>query len=328
MLRAIVALKRELVRGLRALVNRRATDADVNDEVRDYLERATSALVARGVSPEAARRVARTEIGNVTVASEQVRSYGWENRVDTFVADIRYAARRLRANSALTITVVLTLALGIGAATTIFSAVNPILIAALPYRHPDRLAIIWEARTDGNRNDGTFGMYREIAARGRSFDGVAAFKPWQPTLTGRDRPEQFTGQRVSASYFRVFEITPALGRDFDDSDDRPSAPSVVILSDALWRRRFGADPAILGRQVTLDDNSATVIGVLPPRVENVLAPSADLWSPLQYDMSQGRAWGHHLRLVARLRPSVSLERATRELATLGRAVLRERAELL
>ena len=115
----------------------------------------------------------------------------------------------------------------------------------------------------------------------------------------------------------------SLGRDFQPSDDRLNGPNVVILSDALWRRRFGGDRAIVGRQITLDDNSYTVIGVMPGGFENVLAPSAELWAPLQYDMSQGRAWGHHLRTVGRLRPGVGVDEATQEINGLGRAVLAE-----
>jgi hypothetical protein len=203
--------------------------------------------------------------------------------------DLRYAVRWLRASPGLTLLVVLTLALGIGAATTIFSAVNPVLFQPLPYPDAGRLATILEMRRDGSRNDGTFGMYRQIVERTQSFESIAVFRSWQPTMTGATQPERFEGQRVSASYFRVLGVSPVLGRDFAAADDRMSGPTVVILSDALWRRRFNADPAIVGRQITLDETSATVVGVMARGFENVLAPAADIWAPLQYDMSQGRA---------------------------------------
>jgi len=237
--------------------------------------------------------------------------------------DLRYAARCLRAAPGFTAIAVLTLALGIGATTAIFSAVNPVLFQSLPYPHAGRIAMISEMRRDGSRNDGTFGMYRALVERNRSFEAIAVLKPWQPTMTGPDQPERFDGQRVSASYFHVLGVSPILGRDFEPSDDRLNGPNVVVLSDALWRRRFGGDRTIVGRQIMLDDNSYSVIGVMPSGFENVLAPSAELWSPLQYDMSQGRAWGHHLRTVGRLRPGVSVDRATRELNVLGHAVLQE-----
>jgi hypothetical protein len=135
-----------------------------------------------------------------------------------------------------------TLAVGIGGTTAIFSAVNPVLFQPLPYPDAGRIATILEIRRDGSRNDGTFGMYRQLVERSQSFDSIAVFMPWQPTMTGATRPERFDGQRVSASYFRVLGMSPVLGRDFSPSDDRMNGPVVVILSDALWRRRFNADP--------------------------------------------------------------------------------------
>ena len=181
-------------------------------------------------------------------------------------------ARRLRSNPGFAAVSVLTLALGIGASTAIFSAVNPILFEPLPYPHAGRIMMIWDLGVDGSRLDVTFGTYRELAERSRSFDAIAVMKPWQPTMTGRAEPERLDGQRVSASYFRALGVSPVLGRDFQASDDRLNGPNVVILSDALWRRRFGGDRTIVGRQITLDDNSYTVIGVMPSAFENVLAP--------------------------------------------------------
>ena len=239
------------------------------------------------------------------------------------LADLQYAARRLWSAPGFTAITVLTLSVGIGATTAIFSAVNPILFEPLPYPRADRIAMIRENGRDGSRNDGTFGMYRELAARARSFDAIAVLKPWQPTLTGADQPERFEGQRVSAKYFRVLGVSPIIGRDFEPSDDRLDGPNVVVLSDALWRRRFAGDRTIVGRQIALDGDSYSVIGVMPGGFENVLAPSAELWAPLQYDMSQGRAWGHHLRTVGRLQPGIGVDRASRELNVVGHAVLKE-----
>ncbi len=322
-----MSIWRQLTHGLRVLTHRTAADQEVDDEVRDYFEQATAELVARGLPPDEARRAARLELGTMAIVSEDVRSYGWENVVGTALADLRYGARRLRAAPGFTAMTILTLAIGIGGTTAIFSAVNPILFAPLPYPHASRVATILELRNDGGRSGGTFGMYRELAERNRSFDAIAVFKPWQPTATGMEQPERFDGQRVSAGYFQILGVSPIAGRDFLPSDDRFHGPNVVVLSDALWRRRFDADPTILGREMTLEGNPYTVIGVMPRGFENVLAPSASLWAPLQYDPSlpaQGKEWGHHLRTIGRLRPGVSLEQATREIDGLGRAVLNER----
>jgi putative ABC transport system permease protein len=321
-----VSLWSQLARGLRVLTDRSAADQDVADEVQHYLEQATTERIARGFSPDEALRAARLELGSVTNVREQMRSYGWENVVHTGLTDLRYAARRLRAAPGFTAITVLTLALGIGATTAIFSAVNPILFEPLPYPHAGRIMTLLEIHGDGSHSDGTFAMYRHFLERSRSFEAIAVFKPWQPTVTGADQPERFQGQRVSAGYFHVLGVSPIAGRDFEPSDDRPNGPNVVVLSDALWRRRFDGDRAIIGRQLALDDNLYTVIGVMPGGFENVLSPSAALWAPLQYDPSipaQGREWGHHLRTVGRLRPGASAAEAGPEVNVIGRGVLTE-----
>jgi putative ABC transport system permease protein len=211
----------------------------------------------------------------------------------------------------------------VGATTAIFSAVNPILFEPLPYPHADRIIMLWETRTDGSRGDGSFGMARALSERLHSFEAIALLKPWQPTRIGPAEPERLEGQRVSASFFTVLGVAPILGRSFVASDDRPDGPNVVILSDALWRRRFDSDPSVVGRQVRLDDIPYVVIGVMPASFENVLAPGAELWAPLQYDLSQGRAWGHHLHTVARLRDGVGVDQARRELDRVGQLVIDE-----
>ena len=238
-----MSLWRQLTRGLRTLSNPTAADQDVVDEVQDYLDRATAAHMARGLSQEDARRAARQELGSLTSVTQQLREYGWEHVIDTCVADLRYGARRLRAAPAFTAITVLTLALGIGATTAIFSAVKPILLEPLPYPEAHRITMIGEVRHDGVRADGTFGMYRGLVERARSFEEIAVVKAWQPTLTGRDQPERLGGQRVSASYFQVLGVSPVLGRPFAASDDHVNGPNVIVLSDALWQRRFGGDPS-------------------------------------------------------------------------------------
>ena len=234
---------RQLSRGLRGLVNRSAADRDIADEVDQYLEEATASFEASGLSPEEARRAARRELGNVTAVREQVRAYGWENIVETTASDVRHAVRRLRRYPAHALLGALTLALGIGASTAIFSAVNPVLFQPLPYPDPGRLMLIWD-NNSGSRLDVTFGTYRELSERNHSFESMAVMRPVQPTLTGVAEPERLDGQYVSADFFRVLGVRPALGRDFEAADDlsyQPNGPFVAIISDTLWRRRFSAD---------------------------------------------------------------------------------------
>jgi putative ABC transport system permease protein len=322
-----MSLWRQITRGLRVLTARRAADQDVDDEIAHYLEQAAAGYEASGLSREEARRAARREVGNATVARETVRAYGWENAVGALGADLRYAARRLRNDRGFTVVAVLTLALGIGAATAIFSAVNPILFEPLPYRDARRIVMISDHGVDGSSIDVTFGTFRELQARSRSFDAIAVTRPWQPTMSGPAEPERWDGQRVSAEYFRALGVAPAIGRDFQASDDRVRGPKLVILGNGLWRSRFGGDPAIIGRAVTLDGDLYTVIGVMPRAFENVLLPSAELWTPLQYDASlpsfDGREWGHHLRMVARLAPGVGAARASRDIDRIAHARVAE-----
>jgi len=317
-----MSLWRQITGGLRVLLRRDRADRDVADEVQHFLDETTDAYLARGLSAADARRAARLDVGNATIVREQVRAAAWEHRVATIGADVRYGLRRLRRDGGFTMTAVLTLALGIGAATAIFSAVNPILLDPLPYPQPERLLSISDLGGDRSRVDVTYGSFREIAARSRSLDALAVARPWQATIVGSGAPEQFEGQRVSAAYFSVLGVTPFAGRGFEDVDDRVNGPNVVVISDGLWRRRFAADPAIVGRAVTLNDAGFTIVGVMPRGFENVTAPAAELWTPLQYDPSlpkDGREWGHHLRMVGRLRADAGIDAARRELDAIAAA---------
>jgi len=321
-----MSLWRQLTRGLRALTHREATDADVSDELRHYLDLSAASHERSGLAPDAARRAAQLEMGNMTVAREQVRSYGWENAVETLAADVRYAVRRLRANPGFAVVSVLTLALGIGAATTIFSVVNPILFASLPYPHANRLVTLADRGSDGSGVPPTFGTYLELVARSRSFESLAASDRWQPSLTGTGDPERLVGQRVSATYFHTLGVVPNVGRDFAASEDQPSGTRIVILSDRLVQRRFGGDRGIVGRSIRLNDNEYLVIGVMPPRFTDVLAPAADIWAPLQaptHGEFNSREWGHHYQIVGRLRPAASRRMAADELKALSGTPIRE-----
>ena len=321
-----MSLWRQITRGLHVLANRSAADRELADEVNHYVEQSAAERVARGGSATAAKRDALLEVGNMTVAREHVRSYGWENIVATFASDLQYALRGLRRNPGFAITAVLTLALGIGASTAIFSAVKPILLESLPYPQANRLAMISDVAGDGGPLDLTFGSYLELAGRSHSFEFMAPINQWQPAIIGDAKPERLTGQRVGANFFRALGLSPLIGRDFQESDDRANGPHVVILSHALWQRRFAGDRAIIGQNIRLDDNEYVVIGVMARDFENVLAPTADLWAPLQYAQvfgAQSREWGHHLRVVARMLPGVSIDRARAELNRIARTPVPE-----
>jgi putative ABC transport system permease protein len=236
--------------------------------------------------------------------------------------DVRYAWRQMRKAPGFACTAILILALGIGGTTAIFSALNPILFEPLPYPHASRILMIWYAGADGTPVPQAFHTYREVAERNRSFESLAVMKPWQPTVTGGGQAERLDGQQVSAGYFRTLGIAPVLGRDFEPADDVLHGAKVVVLSHGLWQRRFASDSKIIGQQIRLDDDSYTVVGVMPSTFENVLSPSAEAWSPLQYDAgnvasTDTREWGHHLRMIGRIRDDVSADKAKGDLALIA-----------
>ncbi len=323
-----MTLWRQLERGLRVLTHRAETDRELEDEVEHYLAESVAEHVSRGLSPAAAERAARRELGRGPAAPaavvEEVRAYGWENAVESVLADVRIALRRVHSSPGFAALVVLTVALGVGATAAIFSAVNPILLRALPYPEADRIQTVWERRDDGGRGFGNFGTFRELAERSRGFSDLAVLRPWQPTLLSDAEPERLDGVRVSAAFFRVLGVAPALGRDFAAAEDRLSGPRAAILADSLWRRRFAGDAGVLGRTVQLDGEDYRVVGILPRGFEDVLSPSAEIWTPLQYDMTLGSAWGHHLRTIGRLRPGVDPTTAARELDAIVAAPLVEK----
>jgi len=169
-----MSLMRHITRGFRGLFMQRSKDDEIAEEIGHYFDEAVAAGLARGLTRDEAQRAARAEIGNLSPVQEQVRSYGWENAVRTWMMDLRHAARQLRRNRGFAAVSIITLALGIGASTAIFSAVNPIMLSPLPYPVPDRLMMIWNTY-QGARFELSFATYRELLARNRSFESMAVF---------------------------------------------------------------------------------------------------------------------------------------------------------
>lgn len=320
----MIALLRQVRRGLAALLSPARANADVDAEIRHFVYGRTRELEREGLSNQDAFRRATMEVGNVTATREAVRASGWEHGIDTLLSDVRYALRRLRRDPAFTLVAALTLAVGIGAATAIFSAVNPILFRALPYPGAERIVAISDRAPSGAPAEPTYGTYEELASRSRSFETMSASDLWRPALTGTDEAEHLQGQRVSASYFRTLGVQPAAGRAFLDAEDVPGAGRVAVLSDRLVQRRFVGKASMVGASITLNGEPHVVVGVMAPGFVDVMAPATDIWAPLQAQpraSPNAREWGHHYRIVGRLKRGVDVDAARRELASVaGQAV--------
>jgi len=317
-----MSLWRQISHGVRALVGGRAADRDVDEELAAFLDESASELERDGVAPGEARRLARLRAGNPLAMREEVRASGWEHLVETTLADVRYGVRRLWRNPGFSVVTIATLAIGIGSATAIVSLALPVFVRTLPFPRADRIQTIWDQTQDRTRAEITFGNFLEWQERSVMFEAMAVARTWQPTLSGGFTPERLEGRGVSADYFRVFGVSPRIGRAFTAEEDAPNAPPVVILSDRIWRRRFAADPQIVGKQITLDGNAYAVIGVMPSTFDHRLMAPVDVWRAIQYDRtlpsSQGREWGHHLRMFGRLRDGVTEAAALADLQQIAR----------
>lgn len=279
-----MSLIRHLRHGLRRLLARRAADQDAVDEVAHWLEQATAAHLARGLSPSDARRAARLELGSATAVREEVRSYGWENLVDTLLADLRYALRMLRRSPIFAGVAVLVVALGTGAVTTIFSALNAIALRPLPAAsEPRRLVGIDRRRPDADDGIQASYQYFDFLRRNtRSLEGLAAWANAPLTISAGAEGLAAHGNLVSGNYFAVLGVRPALGRFFTPEEDRsPLTHPVLVLGHSFWRTRLGADSGIVGRVVTVNGYPLTVIGVAPAEFPGVFTPlRVDAWVPL------------------------------------------------
>jgi hypothetical protein len=217
---------------IRYFAKRKEIDRQLQEEMRVHQEMAREKLGELGEADVDARDRSRKAFGNTTLAAEDSRAAWTFPRFSSFVQDLRYGFRMLWKSPGFSVVAVLTLALGIGATTAIFSAVNPILFEPLPYPRASRILTIWDT-FQGKHSDVTFHTYREVAARNRSFESISVLEPWQPTMTGPAEPERLDGLSVSANYFRVLGVAPAMGRDFNSTEDVLHGPKVADLSDGL-----------------------------------------------------------------------------------------------
>jgi putative ABC transport system permease protein len=313
---------------IRNLFRRDHFDRDLDAEVQGYATLLEEEKMRSGMNPDQAKRAARIEMAGPEQVKEEVRTARAGFWLETLWQDIRFGIRTLRKNPGFTTVAILTLALGIGANTAIFSLVNGVLLRPLPYQDSDRLTIVWEKNDDGTRENVGYATYLEWKAQNKSFQELALYSSWQPVLQVGE-PEQLNGLRVTSNYFRMLGVHPEFGRDFLPEEDVPASLKVVILSHALWQRKFKSDPAIVGKSIDMNATSYTVAGILPANYESLMnqdprGGTVEIWRVLGYDVSQPWACRtcHHLVAVGRLRDGVTPAQARAEMDTITAAQMK------
>ncbi len=234
--------------------------------------------------------------------------------------NFRFALRRLRKNPGFTVVAVLTLALGIGANSAMFSIVNAVLLRPLPYRDPQRLMLLAERWPQFPRLSLSYLNYKDWRDQSHSFEAIGAVRNNVMTMTGGTEAERLPTQNVTANLFDLLGIKPELGRTFSDAEDKPGAPPVAVISHSLWERRFSSSPSVLSQTITLDNQNYSIIGVMPPRFE-ILQQVADVMLPFEpwaRTLPDDRSWHPGILPIARLKPGVSLEQARSEIAVIAK----------
>jgi putative ABC transport system permease protein len=325
--------KDEVERRLRGLQVSPVNEAEIIEELAQHLDDVYQRALTNGASEENARRAVLSELtdqqslltelqrtqkrppADTPLPGESRRS----NLLADFFQDLRYAARILWKNPGFTAVAVIALALGIGANTAIFSVVNTVLLRPLPYKDPDQLVMVWEdaSRHGYPRDTPAAANFIDWRDQNSTFSGMAAIADNNFNLTGVGDPEQLKGRRVSGDLFPLLGVDPQLGRVFTATEDQPGSQKVVLLSHRLWQRRFGGEASIVGRTLTLNGESYSVVGVMPARFQ---FPENDdeLWVPMAFSAEEaGNRNRHYLQVIGRLKPGVTLAQAQSEMTTIG-----------
>ena len=305
---------------VRNLFRRDHAERDVDAELRSYLDLLTEEKIASGLGAAEARRAAKIELGGVEQVKENVREIRSGHYVDSIAQDIHYAFRTLRRTPAFSAVAILTLALGIGSTTAIFSVVNAVLLKPLPIREPNRVVALHDQLFD-------FGMprakvsplqFREYSERAEIFESTAAFKPANLTLTSTDQALHLQAMKVTAGLFPLLGVEPMRGRLFTLADDTPGNSHVALLGEALWQKLFARDPKAIGKTLRLDGSSYEIIGVMNSNLDNMFFPHPDVWIPAAItpeSAAEKYRWYVDYSVLARLRDGVTIEQARAAMQT-------------
>jgi hypothetical protein len=308
------SLWRHVAYGLRSLVHRSRRDQDVADEVEQYFEEAAADLRSRGLSAEDAKRAARLESGNIAIVKEQVRSYGWENTATRFVGDLHFAARQLWKHPSFSVTAILTLALGIGANTAIFTVVQSVLLAPLPYEDAGKIAVLKTRWSDSGHTtarvtgpDGT-----DVRDQARTLAGVSLYSGGSQGVQLRDHAVFTIAAAVDFNFAQVFRLHPIAGRLFTDAD----AHRAVLVSEPFARDNFGSVQAALGQTLGVENEPLQIVGVLPASFD--FPAKTQVWEAYPSTAASESRTAFNYKAVGRLRPDANFQTAQTELEGISR----------
>jgi putative ABC transport system permease protein len=314
---------------VKALIARRRLDRDLEDEIAFHLAMRERKHRNMGLGQEQARYAARREFGNPTSFKESSRRMWTFAGAESILQDLFYAARALRKTPGFTAVVVLSLALGIGANSTIFSVLNAVLYRPLPYSQPDKLMMIWETAKGGHRVEPPVAEVVDWKKQNHVFEDIAQTSGVEPMpLAGLGEPEQINEESVTPNFFDVLRVKPALGRIFLTNEIQ-DATQTVVISDAFWERRFHRDPGVLGKSFTVAGVLSTVVGVMPRGFAPFYGEKIDLWYPInpagdRYSKRDDRGW---LSAIGRLKPNVTRARAQTEMDWIARRLAQQYPEI-
>jgi putative ABC transport system permease protein len=307
--------KQELSFIIRRLIHRRRAERELDEEIRSHLEMEVERNVTGGMSPEDARQAARRSFGSVSLAKEDSRAMWGLWSLEILWQDLRYGLRMLLKHPGFTTIAVLTLALGIGANTAIFSVVNAVLLKPLPYAEPERLVWLWDTIPQVPTAPTSLPEFLDWKEQNRSFEQLAAFQSGNMFLDTGDGTRDTPVGLVTPETFALFRANPVLGRAFTAEETLPGRSRVIVISHTMWQNRFGADPNAIGRNVELSGAAYTVIGVAPAGFS--FPNKSELWRPLSIDPAKLDRGPHYLRVVGRLKPGVAPAQAQAEMSAIA-----------
>ena len=313
---------RESWHRFRSLIGRDAIESGLDEEIRFHVDQQAEKNIGKGMTPAEARRQALVRFGGLERVKEYTRDEFRTPLLEDVARDLRYGARSLLRAPGFTIVATLTLALGIGANTAIFSVVNTVLLKPLTYREPDRIAFVWERNTTIGKDRDLVAPpnYLDWKAQNSVFDALGAYRVNGFALTGAGEPESVTAITVSASLFRVLGVDALVGRTFNE-DEETRKDRVVVLRHDFWQRRFGGDRSLVGKSITLTGAPFTVVGVMPPGFQFPDGNPGDLYSPLLFaPIELGGRRTHSLTVLGRLKDGVSIDAASANMSAIAQGI--------